>query len=255
MSRTLASLVTAAFATAAPLSAQGNGHMSGRVPPGHLPPAGMCRVWIDGLPPGRQPAATSCARAERDRYSYGRNARVVYGDRSARRVDWDGAKDRRKVSERRYVDASGRVCTEKTHYKKNGDRRSIVECKASDRVRGVTARCDGRDGDKRCRDVLDGDDVWDSRVPSSYPATLPDMIGAVIFNRGVHNDDVARWLGDGRYRVGYSDVDANGRPEQASWFDGAGRLVQQWIDGDRDGRADTVRLYERGQLVRVIGDR
>ena len=53
-----------------------------RVPPGHLPPRGMCRVWIDGVPPGRQPAPTSCAQAERDRLRYS-NARVIYGDRES----------------------------------------------------------------------------------------------------------------------------------------------------------------------------
>lgn len=51
-----------------------------KVPPGHLPPRGMCRVWIDGVPPGRQPAPTSCANAQRDRVHYGANARVIYGD-------------------------------------------------------------------------------------------------------------------------------------------------------------------------------
>ena len=50
------------------------------VPPGLMPPAGMCRIWIDGVPPGRQPAPTDCAAAERTRPS---NARVIYGSESA----------------------------------------------------------------------------------------------------------------------------------------------------------------------------
>ncbi|HUR88857.1 MAG TPA: hypothetical protein VMZ74_07220 [Ramlibacter sp.] len=61
--------------------AQGNGR-NGRnqgVPPGQMPPAGMCRVWYDNLPPGRQPRATSCDQAER-LASRNRNARVIYGD-------------------------------------------------------------------------------------------------------------------------------------------------------------------------------
>lgn len=53
-----------------------------RVPKGHLPPRGMCRVWIDGVPPGHQPSPTSCAQAERDRFQYA-NARVIYGDRES----------------------------------------------------------------------------------------------------------------------------------------------------------------------------
>ena len=52
------------------------------VPKGHLPPRGMCRVWIDGVPPGHQPKPTSCAAAERDRLRYS-NARVIYGDRES----------------------------------------------------------------------------------------------------------------------------------------------------------------------------
>lgn len=51
------------------------------IPPGHLPPSGLCRVWYDNLPPGRQPAPTSCRNAEaiaaRDR-----DARVIYGARA-----------------------------------------------------------------------------------------------------------------------------------------------------------------------------
>ena len=35
------------------------------IPPGQLPPPGMCRVWLPGEPPGHQPRARSCARIER----------------------------------------------------------------------------------------------------------------------------------------------------------------------------------------------
>lgn len=35
------------------------------IPPGHLPPPGMCRVWMPGTPPGHQPRARSCAGIER----------------------------------------------------------------------------------------------------------------------------------------------------------------------------------------------
>jgi len=30
------------------------------IPPGHLPPAGSCRIWHPGTPPGRQPAPGDC---------------------------------------------------------------------------------------------------------------------------------------------------------------------------------------------------
>lgn len=77
---------------AAQAEAQGRGNRQNRqvmsrqeiaraqgVPPGQLPPAGMCRVWYDNRSNGRQPSATSCRQAEaiaaRDR-----NARVIYGE-------------------------------------------------------------------------------------------------------------------------------------------------------------------------------
>jgi hypothetical protein len=41
----------------------------------------MCRVWYDNVPPGRQPAATSCREAERVA-SRERNARVIYGSQA-----------------------------------------------------------------------------------------------------------------------------------------------------------------------------
>ena len=31
------------------------------VPRSHLPPPGMCRIWLDNVPPSQQPAPTDCA--------------------------------------------------------------------------------------------------------------------------------------------------------------------------------------------------
>jgi len=49
---------------------------SNDVPESHRPPPGMCRIWIDGVPPAHQPAPTDCATAIRKRPL---NARVVFG--------------------------------------------------------------------------------------------------------------------------------------------------------------------------------
>ena len=90
---------------AAPAAAQGRGNGRNRIPPGHLPAAGECRVWYDGVPPGRQPRPTSCAEAERIA-ARDRNARVVYGsdrddryrdDRWARDEDWRRQDDRSRT--------------------------------------------------------------------------------------------------------------------------------------------------------------
>jgi len=45
------------------------------VPKAYLPPAGMCRIWVDNVPAGRQPAPTSCATAIRNKPP---NARVIF---------------------------------------------------------------------------------------------------------------------------------------------------------------------------------
>lgn len=68
---------------ASPAFAQGRGKNKQGVPPGHLPPAGLCRVWYDGVPPGRQPRPTSCYEAERIA-SRDRSARVIYGSGASR---------------------------------------------------------------------------------------------------------------------------------------------------------------------------
>ena len=47
------------------------------VPKEHRPPPGMCRIWIDGVPPNKQPASTDCATAVKNRPS---NGRVIFGD-------------------------------------------------------------------------------------------------------------------------------------------------------------------------------
>jgi hypothetical protein len=55
---------------------------SSRIPRGQLPPAGMCRVWIQGVPPGRQPAVTDCASAEAQAATTP-NSRVIYGNQQS----------------------------------------------------------------------------------------------------------------------------------------------------------------------------
>jgi hypothetical protein len=84
---TLMTLALAMLTVATPADAQGrddrrNRQASARtqgVPPGQLPPAGLCRVWYDDRSPGRQPAPTDCRNAERTA-ARDRNARVIYGD-------------------------------------------------------------------------------------------------------------------------------------------------------------------------------
>ena len=45
------------------------------IPKAYLPPAGMCRIWVENVPPARQPAPTDCATAIRNKPP---NARVIF---------------------------------------------------------------------------------------------------------------------------------------------------------------------------------
>lgn len=76
---------------AAPLAAQGRGGGRDAVPSGYEPPRGMCRIWIDGVPPGQQPAPTDCATAIKKRPS---NALVVFGEPVRSLDEADRVRDR-----------------------------------------------------------------------------------------------------------------------------------------------------------------
>ncbi|CAN5246806.1 hypothetical protein BH09GEM1_BH09GEM1_15270 [soil metagenome] len=47
------------------------------VPKAYRPPPGMCRVWLDKVPPKQQPAPTDCKTAVHDKPA---NGRVIFGD-------------------------------------------------------------------------------------------------------------------------------------------------------------------------------
>ena len=62
-------------ALAAP-AAKAQHHSASQIPVNERPPGGMCRIWVDGVPPARQPAPTDCDAAVRNRPP---NARVIFG--------------------------------------------------------------------------------------------------------------------------------------------------------------------------------
>ena len=62
------------------------------VPPAYRPPQGMCRIWIDGVPPDQQPAPTDCVSAVRNRPV---NGSVIFGtDVPKRKGDSKPKKDK-----------------------------------------------------------------------------------------------------------------------------------------------------------------
>lgn len=99
--------ITAAFA--APVAAQSR--KATKIPPGFIPSAGLCRIWIDGVPPGRQPAPTDCRLAELNRPV---NGRVIYGAESRGTMWRNGltlTRERDSAGRVIFRDARGRVVT------------------------------------------------------------------------------------------------------------------------------------------------
>jgi hypothetical protein len=70
-------MITAMLCVAAATRAGAQQDKRTEVPKEQLPPAGMCRIWIDGVPAGQQPAPTDCPTAVKNRPS---NGRVLFGD-------------------------------------------------------------------------------------------------------------------------------------------------------------------------------
>jgi hypothetical protein len=134
-----------------------------------MPSRGMCRVWIDGVPPGHQPGQTDCRTAERQRpyyeQRYGRNARVIYGERTNGRYDSRSGVvyGDRSRSNCRYVERviGGRVIRQRVC----DDNGSVYGDRVYDRNGNVVYRRDGVYRDSRGRVVhRDGRGVWrDSR--------------------------------------------------------------------------------------------
>lgn len=78
------SLAAAGFSPAAVATAQRTqgaaskaDQKSDSIPREYMPPAKMCRVWIDGVPPAQQPAPTDCPTAIQKKPA---NGRVIYGE-------------------------------------------------------------------------------------------------------------------------------------------------------------------------------
>ena len=78
------------------------------------------------------------------------------------------------------------------------------------------------------------------------------MTGAVLIRVGVRTVDVQNWLGRSDVRSETVDANGDGVPEQATWYDPNGAVLQVWRDDDRDGRADSVEIFRNGQSVQVI---
>jgi hypothetical protein len=192
------------------------------VPPGQRPPAGMCRVWIDGVPPGRQPRATDCETAQRQRRP---GSRIIYGeDRRAREREMrrtrDFDRDRRREWE-----------LEREAWRRRAERRDRFDSRIPNdpsRCSVDWRRCEGGSIDR-----------------GGYPSEMPMMRSASMYRLGVRTPDAEAWLGTARYSV---DLDRG----EARWTASDGQLVQVWHDDNRDGRVDRVDIVRNGRVVRTI---
>ena len=226
---------------------RGRGTFNGvaTIPRGHLPPAGMCRVWIDGVPPGRQARPTDCRTAVRNAPQH---ARVIDSDGNTYRGGWNGGRGDRDC---RIRDRNGNYA-----YDRNGNYRYDDDCRRG-RDRDDDDRWDDRDDrDDWCLD-RNRDGRCDARSGDGYDPrdrnrTLPEMISTILLESGRRTDDQARWLGSQRVTARYVDANRNRVPERITWLDSAGRVLQVWVDSSRDGRADMVEVWRDGRRVQVI---
>ena len=60
------------------------------VPKAYRPPPGMCRIWLNKVPPKQQPAPTDCPTAVRNRPP---NGRVIFGDDYVEKSDKGDRRD------------------------------------------------------------------------------------------------------------------------------------------------------------------
>ncbi len=124
---------------AAPVWGQRPSARPDSLPKGFEPPPGMCRVWVDGVPPERQPAPTDCVTAVRNRPN---NARVVFGP------DADTPAGRARAARARgdvVAQLEGRRGTTRD------DEEFLARLKAGD-------ICIDRNHDGRCDDIATGTD-------------------------------------------------------------------------------------------------
>jgi hypothetical protein len=127
--------------TAATAGAQGRGRNTNGVPPGQRPPDGMCRVWVTGVAPGQQAAATDCATAEAQARLTA-NSRVIYGGHPGKGTKTnDGLLTRRRqladgswVVDRFRRDANGNITIVSTKPWKKGNKEQLRATKRQDKI-------------------------------------------------------------------------------------------------------------------------
>jgi len=238
-------LIASVFAlVAAPLGAQGRGSEKKNppetIPVAYRPPPGMCRIWIEGVPPAQQSAPTDCTSAVRNRPA---NARVIFGDDYVKR-QVPNEKDRRSpvdprrlprrpdtsADERRGLPRlplpDGRVrLPERPDRNDERYEQDEVEGEYAERRRADVRQEDVRRGDARraSRDAADRPD----RGQSGGVVVIPAGEDPRYYNNG-------RTPPPGRNSSVCLDRDGDG------WCDDARFGAATCLDLDRDGRCDDL---------------
>lgn len=244
---TLSLAAVGAMLTPVGAHAQGRGRNDAGVPPGQRPASGLCRVWHEGVAPGRQPPPVSCEEARR---TAPRDARIIYGDDRNQRDD-----DRRRTDARRDTD---RRDDDRRNLPRGQTDRGPINLPRGQADRGPnnlprnSARCDDTrwrngncewDDDVRCRES--GRNVVCDRASSSMRnrGPLPAMPTTNELRRNRIDRETARWLGTTRAESRFTDRNRDGRPERVEWTDTRGRPMQTWFDLNGNGRVDRVILH------------
>lgn len=215
----------------------------------------------------RANGGNSNSRMCRDRYGENQRRNGRWDDRDSD-SDSDGRWGDARTSDRRRT-SNGGICIDRNRdgYCDNGTTSGRTDCTDRDR----DGLCDSRDScvdidrngrcDRRSSDGgwgTIGDVVRGGRYDGAYstnrryPGSLPLMQYAPRFANGERVSAVRQWLGSDDVRVRYQDRNRDGRVESATWLSPAGTVLQVWQDVNYDGRADRVRVYDRGRLVRTI---
>jgi hypothetical protein len=199
------------------------------VPREYEPPAGLCRVWVDGVPADRQPAPTDCATAVRNRPN---NARVIFG------ANTDAAMTRAK----RQLSGGELDTRVEQGPRRDGRRTPPVDDEFLQRLQAGDI-CIDRNHDGRCDDVAAGSDGCldanrdgrcdDARYDLNYifgGAQPGPLLPPGAQARGSYGGPPA---GEGGFRMG-SALGLGPTPGAA----GAGLGTVFCFDRNHDGRCD-----------------
>ena len=196
------------------------------VPREYLPPAGMCRVWIEGVPPQQQPAPTDCAAAVRNKPS---NGRVIYGEDKAKGKKIDDL----PVKSLRGSDKKGPPLIPPDFSQADGRAREAWEAK------------------RITDEQLHGDRPASSTPASSYPGAMPSQPGmqssypgyvtpgGVVLPGGVNDP---RYFNPNAPPPGYGSASCLDR-DGDGWCDDQRFGTPVCLDRDKDGRCDDLPEY------------